>query len=158
MAVLNVVLFFVFDVVFLVEFFNSTGSVDNLLFSSVKRMANVTDIHMQVAFGGTGLKFVTAGTAYGYFFIFGVYSLFHLSCSLKVRTLIYGHIFRHGISVNCFFDVGFHILFDIKKAFKISILPIIYCLSERCAKFLSLFLIQTGGKSTNEIENDEKNA
>lgn len=46
MAVLNVVLFFVFDVVFLVEFFNSTGCVDDFLFSCVERMANITDIHL----------------------------------------------------------------------------------------------------------------
>lgn len=72
--------------------------------------------------------------------------------------MIYGHIFMRGISVNCFFDVGFHLFFDVKKAFKFTMLRIIYSKSEHCAKIMIVVFDSDWKEINNETENDEKNA
>ncbi len=74
-------------IVFTIEFLHSASGINYLLFASVERMADVADIHLHVSFGAVGLKGVATSTTDGGFFIFGVYSLFHLSYSLNKLVL-----------------------------------------------------------------------
>jgi len=64
--------------VLLAEFFNATGSVNDLLRASVKRVALGANFHVQrLAQGGLGLEFVAATAVYGDFFVFRMDVSFH---------------------------------------------------------------------------------
>jgi hypothetical protein len=66
-----------FNVVFLPEPLNPSGSVYQLLFAGKERVAGGTNFNLDVLDRGTGFDDVPAGTAYFGHLIFGMNLLFH---------------------------------------------------------------------------------
>lgn len=78
---------FASKIVFAVEFLHSASGINDLLLACVKGMADVADIYLHITLCALSLKGVATSTTDGGFFIFGVYSLFHLSYSLNKLVL-----------------------------------------------------------------------
>jgi len=76
-------LFLFGKIVFSVKLLYASGCVQNLLFTGVKGMAHVAYINLQVGLGRLGFKCIAACTFDDDFFVFRMYSLFHLSVSLR---------------------------------------------------------------------------
>ena len=71
------VLFEVALTVFLLEPFDSTGCIDELLFAGVEGVASVADFHTELRFGGSGDKLVPATTSHIALYVFWMDIGFH---------------------------------------------------------------------------------
>jgi len=70
-------LFLIFQIILSVEFFHTSGGIDNLLFAGVERMADVTDINVHFTFGGFCLKSIATSAGDHHLVVFGMNTLFH---------------------------------------------------------------------------------
>ncbi|ODT84722.1 MAG: hypothetical protein ABS69_02295 [Nitrosomonadales bacterium SCN 54-20] len=69
---------FRFLAVFLTEFLDTPGSINDLLFTCIERVTNRANLDMQgFAHGGAGLKSTTATAGHGYFLIIWMNVWFH---------------------------------------------------------------------------------
>ncbi len=80
-------LFIGLEVILAFKFIDSSGSVQDLLFAGVKRMADVADIDVHRAFGGAGLKGIATGADHVHLFVFGMDSLFHCIYLLWIKSI-----------------------------------------------------------------------
>jgi len=72
-------LILVLEIVLLIELFYTTGGIHYLLFAGVKGVAYTTDIHLHITLCTAGFKGIAASAGNDRFFVFRMYSLFHLS-------------------------------------------------------------------------------
>ena len=67
----------------LFEFIKTSAAVDKFLFAGKERMTLRTNFNLHIAFCGSCFDFFTASASDGYFFVIGMYSLFHLKLPLS---------------------------------------------------------------------------
>ena len=69
--------------VFFPEFLDSSGTINELLFSGEKGMALGAYLNPNILLGGAGFESVATGTGYNAFIIIWMDVFLHISCSLR---------------------------------------------------------------------------
>jgi hypothetical protein len=68
------------------EAFNTSGRVNQLLFSRKERMAGRTEFQPDFLFGGASFKLVAAGAGNNNVMVFGMNSFFHINLILRAHS------------------------------------------------------------------------
>jgi hypothetical protein len=63
--------------VLLLEFFNASGGVNQLLLPGKERVAGRADLQAYILLRGTGLELISAGATHQHLMVLGMYFLFH---------------------------------------------------------------------------------